>query len=100
MAFINIISVTKFRARCLTIVDEVHSTRAPVLITKRGKPYVRLVAAGKPGKFIGRLKAKIEILGDIVSPVTPLEDWTGDLDNFEEKTRKNSPSRNTPTRGA
>jgi prevent-host-death family protein len=85
------IPVTEFRARCLAIVDEVHSTRAPVLITKRGKPYIRLVAAGKPPKFIGRLKGKIEILGDIVSPITPLEDWTFDLDNLEGKSRKTKP---------
>lgn len=68
------ISVSEFRARCLAVVDEVYLTRTSVLITKRGKPYVRLVAAGKPPKFIGRLKGKIEILGDIVSPITPLED--------------------------
>jgi prevent-host-death family protein len=82
------ISVTEFRAHCLAIVDEVHLTRAPVLITKRGKPYVQLVAAGKPPKFIGRLKGKLEILGDIVSPVTPPEDWTYDLDNLEGKSPK------------
>ncbi len=81
------VSVTEFRAHCLALVDEVHSTRAPVLITKRGKPYLRLTPAGKPPKFIGRLKGKIKIIGDIVSPVTPLEDWTGDLDNIERNSR-------------
>jgi len=85
------ISVSEFRARCLAVVDEVHRMRAPVLITRRGKPYVRLEAAGKPPKFIGRLKGKIEIFGDIVSPITPLEDWTFDLDNLERKRRKNKP---------
>jgi prevent-host-death family protein len=54
----NSFSVTEFRARCLAIVDEVHSTRALVLITKRGKPYVRLLPVGKPPKFIGRLKER------------------------------------------
>jgi prevent-host-death family protein len=84
----KIISVTEFRAHCLAIVHEVHSTRAPVLITKRGTPYVRLMPAGSPPKFIGRLKGKIKIVGDIVSPITPLEDWTFDLDNLEQKSRK------------
>ncbi|MGA2020020.1 MAG: type II toxin-antitoxin system Phd/YefM family antitoxin [Candidatus Sulfotelmatobacter sp.] len=81
-------SVSDFRAHCLAIVDEVHSTRAPVLITKRGKPYIRLILAGRAPKFIGRLKGKIKIVGDIVSPITPLEDWTGDLDNLEGKSPK------------
>ncbi len=89
MIFLKIISVTEFRARFLEVVDQVYRTRAPVLITKHGKPHVKLVAAGKPPKFIGSLKGKFEILGDIVSPITPLEDWTGDLDNFEGKKRKN-----------
>jgi hypothetical protein len=44
--------------------------------------------AGSPPKFIGRLKGKIKIVGDIVSPITPLEDWTFDLDNLEQKSRK------------
>jgi prevent-host-death family protein len=61
ITFIKTISVSEFRARCLAVVDEVHSTRAPVLITKRGKPYLRLLPAGKPAKFIGRLKGKMEI---------------------------------------
>jgi prevent-host-death family protein len=85
------ISVSEFRAHCLAIVDEVHSTRAPVLITKRGKPHVRLMAAGRPPRFIGRLKGKIKIVGDITSPITPLEDWTFDLENLEGKSRKNKP---------
>jgi prevent-host-death family protein len=59
------ISASEFRARCLAAVEEVHSTRKPVLITKRGKPVARLVAAGKPDKLIGRLKGIIKIVGDI-----------------------------------
>jgi prevent-host-death family protein len=79
------ISVSEFRAHCLDIVDEVHSTRGPVLITKRGKPFLQLMPAGRAPKFIGRLKGRFEIIGDIVSPITPLEDWTYDLDNLDGK---------------
>ena len=64
--------------RCFAVLREVHSTRAPVLITKRGKRVARLIAAGKPGKFIGRLKGKIKIVGDIESPIVPPEDWEYD----------------------
>jgi prevent-host-death family protein len=72
------ISASEFRARCSAVVDEVHSTRAPVLITKRGKPVAQLVPAGKPGKFIGRLKGVFKIVGDIESPVDPPEAWEYD----------------------
>ena len=34
----------KFKARCLTVMEEVRATREPVLITKRGRPVAKLVA--------------------------------------------------------
>jgi prevent-host-death family protein len=72
------ISVSEFKTRCLAVVAEVHSTREPVLITKRGKPFLRPVPAGKPGEFIGRLKGVFKIVGDIESPVYPPESWEYD----------------------
>lgn len=70
------IAAGQFKARCLQLMDEVNSTRTPLVITKRGKPVVKVLPADPPPAWVpGRLAAKIEILGDIVSPVTPLEDW-------------------------
>jgi len=69
------ISASEFKKRCASVVTEVHSTREPVLITKFGKPIARLVPAGRPPKFIGRLKGIIKIVGDIESPVEPPEAW-------------------------
>lgn len=66
----------EFKAKCLQVMDQVYSTRTPVVITKRGKPIAKLVPADPPEKWKpGRLAGKIEILGDIVSPVVPWEDW-------------------------
>jgi antitoxin (DNA-binding transcriptional repressor) of toxin-antitoxin stability system len=46
------------------------------VITKRGKPVAKLVPPDEPASPVfDSLKGKIEILGDIVSPITPLEDW-------------------------
>jgi prevent-host-death family protein len=70
------IAAGKFKAQCLRIMDEVRSTREPVLITKKGRPVAKLVPAEKAtDDFIGRLEGEIKIVGDIESPVTPLEDW-------------------------
>jgi len=63
------IPATEFKARCHKLLDEVHSTREPLLITKRGKPIAKLVPAGKPGKFIGSLKGVFRIVGDIEAPI-------------------------------
>jgi prevent-host-death family protein len=66
----------EFKARCLTLMDDVHNTREPVVITKRGKPVAKLVPADEENRdFIGRLKGVIKILGDIESPVEPPEAW-------------------------
>jgi prevent-host-death family protein len=66
----------QFKARCLKIMDQVHSTREPVTITKKGRPVAKLVPAdAEPADIFGCLKGEIEIVGDVVSPVVPLEDW-------------------------
>jgi prevent-host-death family protein len=65
-----------FKSRCLKVMDRVQATGESVLVTKRGKPVVKVVRA-EPEKddLFGFMKGKFEIVGDIVSPVTPLEDW-------------------------
>lgn len=71
-------SASEFQNKCLAVVSEVHATRAPVLITKRGKPFARLVPAGRPPKFIGRLKGIFTIVGEIESPLEPPDFWEHD----------------------
>lgn len=66
----------QFKARCLKVMDEVRSTREPVVITKKGRPVAKLVPGeGQPEDVFGCMKGEVEILGDIVSPAVPLEDW-------------------------
>lgn len=66
----------EFKARCLTVMDDVNKTRETVLITKRGKPVAKLVPAESMERdFIGRLEGKIRITGDIESPIEPTEAW-------------------------
>ena len=56
--------------------EQVRTTREPVLITKRGQPLAKLVPAEKlSDDFIGRLEGIFTIVGDIESPIVPLEDW-------------------------
>jgi prevent-host-death family protein len=70
------IAAAKFKTHCLTLMEDVRSTREPLIITKRGKPVAKLVPADGPKReFIGSLKGIIRIVGDIESPVVPPEDW-------------------------
>jgi len=70
------ITASKFRARCLKIMDEMSLTRESILITKKGKPIAKLVPpdAG-PLDIFGCMKSEVEIVGNIVAPAVPLEDW-------------------------
>jgi prevent-host-death family protein len=66
----------KFKAECLAVMDEVSQTGEAVLITKHGKPVAKLVAPDNPADDVfGFMAGKVKIVGDIVRPVTPLEDW-------------------------
>jgi prevent-host-death family protein len=70
------IAAGEFKARCLRVMEEVRTRRSTVLITKRGKPLAKLVPPDeKTPDVFGSLAGKVEILGDIVSPITPVEDW-------------------------
>ena len=66
-------TATAFKANCLKIMDEVQASREPVVITKRGKPVVKIVRAEPyPDDIFGFMSGKVEIVGDIESPI---EDW-------------------------
>jgi len=60
------IAAATFKARCLTLMEDVRSTRRPLVITKRGKPVAKLVPVDDPkDEFIGRLKGVFEVIGDL-----------------------------------
>jgi prevent-host-death family protein len=66
----------KFKAQCLAIMDKVMQSGEPVVITKHGKPVVKLVPAeDQADDIFGYMAGKAKIIGDIVGPITPLEDW-------------------------
>jgi prevent-host-death family protein len=67
------IAAGEFKARCLTLMDDVQSTREPLVITKRGKPVAKLVPADlEKDDWIGRLDGVFKVVGDIESPI---DEW-------------------------
>ena len=64
------IAAGEFKARCLTLMEDVRSTREPLIITKRGKPVAKLVPADDDkDDFIGRLEGVFRVVGDVESPM-------------------------------
>ena len=65
-----------FKSKCLAVMDEVQAKCETVIITKHGKPVAKLVPLDpEQDDFYGFMKGRAKILGDIVSPVIPAEDW-------------------------
>jgi prevent-host-death family protein len=66
----------KFKARCLSVMDDVNATGEPVIITKRGTPVAKVVpVTSKKQDLFGFMAGELKIVGDIESPVIPLEEW-------------------------
>jgi prevent-host-death family protein len=64
-----------FKAKCLKVMDDVQATGEPVIVTKRGKPVVKVVPVESENDLFGFMAGKFKIVGDIESPVVPLKDW-------------------------
>ncbi len=66
------IAISKFKAKCLAIVERVRRTKRPVRITKYGRAIADLVpisVEADTGDWLGSLADVINIEGDVVSPV-------------------------------
>jgi prevent-host-death family protein len=65
------VSISKFKAKCLGLIEQVHKTRQPLRITRHGVPVAEVIPAGpeRKRKFVGDMVGTAEIVGDIVSPI-------------------------------
>jgi prevent-host-death family protein len=65
------IAASEFRARWSEVIDDVRATREPVLVTKRGKPIVKIVSAESKSDddIFGFMSDECEIVGDIEAPI-------------------------------
>lgn len=65
----------EFKMKCLAIMDEVRETGEPVVVTKRGKPVVKVVPVPrKEEEIFGYMAGKAKIVGDILNTI-PVDDW-------------------------
>jgi prevent-host-death family protein len=72
------IAISKFKATCLSVLENVRKTRKPVRITRFGKPVAEVVppsVSAQPATWLGSMAGTARIVGDIISPVSDEEDW-------------------------
>jgi prevent-host-death family protein len=65
----------EFKTHCLSIMDQVHATGEPVLITKRGKAVVKVLPADPASDLFGFMAGEFKIVGDIEAPTIPASTW-------------------------
>jgi prevent-host-death family protein len=72
------VSATQFREQCFQLLDEVHTSHAEVIITKNGKPWVKLVSiTNTPLKpFLGSFTEVGETVGNLLEPFD--DEWECD----------------------
>ena len=72
------IAAGEFKAKCLKLMDNVHKYHEEVIITKHGKPIVKLCSIDDIPKkpLFGYMKNSVSIKGNIVSPID--EKWDVD----------------------
>ena len=70
------VPISKFKAKCLGLIEQVHKTRQPLRITRHGIAVAEVVPAGpdRKRKFVGDMVGTGTIVGDIVSPVIDLDE--------------------------
>ena len=71
-------AISKFKAVCIAVLEKVHRTGQPVLITRSGEPVAEIVPISpplRPKGWLGSFRSSGTILGDIVSPASDEAAW-------------------------
>ena len=68
------IKASEFKAKCLSLMDEVNATGEEVIITKNGKPVSKLIPfTKKRDSLFGLHQAEFEMKDDLIESVA--EQW-------------------------
>ncbi len=70
------IAISEFKAKCLSLLEEVDKTKVSLRVTKRGKAIAEVIPASPEPEerdWLGSISGTIAITGDIVSPVIEVQ---------------------------
>ena len=70
-----VLSAAEFKAKCLSLMDQVKAKGIHVVVTKHGKPVAELTPVAEPeaAEVFGFMRGTASINGDIVAPLD--ETW-------------------------
>ena len=75
---IETMSISRFKATCLSVLENVRQTGQSVRVTRRGQPMAEVVpvaSGSNDASWLGSLSDSIRVHGDIVSPASNADDW-------------------------
>jgi prevent-host-death family protein len=83
------IAISKFKAKCLAILEKVRKTGEPVLVTRFGHPVARIEPPSPLKRIeLGTGAGTATIRGDIVGPIGDISDWEAARDASEDDAQK------------
>ena len=70
------VAATKFKAKCLALIDQVHDTGKPITITKRGKPVAVLQPLADEDEMPWlKLRGTVKFYKDPFRPAIDPSEW-------------------------
>lgn len=71
------IQISKFKAQCLQLLDEVNRTGESLMITRNSKPLavVNPITVAKTRADFGIAKGTASIKEDLIAPIVDLSEW-------------------------
>jgi prevent-host-death family protein len=70
--------ISKFKATCLAVLEQVRKTGRPLRVTRFGKPVAEIVPptpSPLTRNWLGDMRGTARIVGDITGPSSELVDW-------------------------
>jgi prevent-host-death family protein len=71
------IAISEFKAKCLALLERVQKTKAPIRVTRFGKPIAEVIPptpTADRADWFGSMAGTVDILRDVISPVVELSD--------------------------
>ena len=68
------ISISEFKAKCLSLLQEVNDTNETIIITKHGRPLAEVRPCAKDlDNALGKFRGSVVQEGDLIGPIQ--EEW-------------------------
>ena len=69
--------ISEFKATCLAVLDRVHRTGTPIVVTRRGEPIAEVIppTTSAGAGWLGAMRGTAAIGGDLVAPAGDPDAW-------------------------